>query len=174
MNINFTIPGTPVAKGLGKRGPYQKQPYELRLQSANERLDSKLVPQGKCLIWTGLLGAKGYGRFRGPDNKKVFVHRFAYMRKHGSIPDGLVIDHLCRNRACCNPDHLEAVTNEENLRRGEVGSTNRQKTHCPQGHEYTPENTYTCSKGKRQCIICKRLNNRIYDQKRGWKRGIKK
>jgi len=169
--IAFSIPGQPVAKERGKRGPYQKQPYELKLQSANERLDSKLVPQSECLVWTGLLDAKGYGRFRGPDNTKVFVHRFAYMRKHSPIPEGLVIDHKCRNRACCNPDHLEPVTNEENIRRGEVGAPNRRKTHCPLGHEYTPENTYTCSKGKRQCSICKRLNGRKYDAKRGWKRG---
>lgn len=151
-----------------------KQTYEMKMESATRRLQAGLVPQGECMVWTGRLDKKGYGRFRGPDGDKVFVHRFAYIVKHGAFPDDLVTDHTCRNRACCNPDHLEPVSNLENIRRGEVGIVNRSKTACPQGHEYTLENTYTCAKGKRQCVICRRINGRKHDAKRGWKRGNNK
>lgn len=154
-----------------KRGPYGPQPFAKKLASAIARFSGRVEKKGECLVWTGILDKKGYARFRGPDGKKIFVHRFAFIQAHGAIPEGLVIDHKCRNRACCNPDHLEPVTNEENIRRGDVGAPNRQKTHCRQGHEYTSENTYTCSTGRRQCMTCKRLNGRRYDAKRGWKRG---
>jgi hypothetical protein len=72
-----------------------------------------------------------------------------YSAVKGAIPDGLHIDHLCRNRACCHPDHLEAVTPRENVRRG----VRSQVTHCPKGHEYTPENTKV-KRGRRNCRAC--------------------
>lgn len=74
----------------------------------------------------------------------------------GPIPEGLVIDHLCRNRGCVNPDHLEAVTQRENILRGEgLAAANARKTHCPKGHPYSGENLYVVpSSGRRQCRIC--------------------
>lgn len=84
----------------------------------------------------------GYTKI-GVRGRTWLTHRLAYEVMVGPIPDGLVIDHLCRQRACVNPDHLEPVTNRENLLRGEtLTAAEAATTHCPQGHPYTPENTY--------------------------------
>ena len=93
-----------------------------------------------CWTWTGSL-ARGYGRFF-VDGKSLFAHRFAYEHYVGPIPEGLELDHLCRNTACVNPAHLEPVTHAENIRRGDVALGIRSaKSHCKNGHEFTPENT---------------------------------
>jgi hypothetical protein len=107
---------------------------------------------------------KGYGAFM-VGGRNVRVHRWAYETLVGPIPDGLVIDHLCRVRNCVNPDHLEPVTHRENIRRGEAGAWNRVKTHCPQGHEYTPENT-RYSGTTRNCRECQRIRNLEIDARR--------
>lgn len=77
----------------------------------------KFVDVGDCWQWTGSCDKDGYGKFRF-NNRHFRAHRFVWELLVGPIPDGLVIDHLCRNTGCVNPDHLEPVTNEENLRRG--------------------------------------------------------
>jgi hypothetical protein len=149
-DIAFTIPGVPVAK----------------VESAIQRFFSKIRIEGGCWAWTGALDRKGYARFRDSRGKKVFVHRFSYEKYVGQISEGMTIDHLCRNRACCNPGHLEMVTNTENIRRGTQGQYQTAKTHCPKGHEYSPENTYISPKGGRFCRICKREIGRRCDQNR--------
>lgn len=103
-----------------------------------------------CWPWTGSLRV-GYGAFALTHHLRVGAHRWSYEHFRGPIPDGLTIDHLCRNKRCVNPDHLEVVTRGENTRRA-----NASITHCPQGHEYTPENTRVGFKNKRACRACER------------------
>lgn len=104
-----------------------------------------------CRIWGGWIDADGYGR---RDDAKL-AHRAAYEAEVAPVPSGMELDHLCRNRACVEPSHLEPVTHAENMRRAFAGYT-----HCKQGHEFTPENTYirpTSEKGGvRQCRACNR------------------
>lgn len=87
-------------------------------------------------------------------------HRFAYEAQVGPIPDGMVIDHLCKNRACQNARHMEPVTNRANIQRGEVGGHLRAKTHCPKGHPYSGENLYVTKTGSRHCRECTRERTR--------------
>ena len=102
----------------------------------HEWLMTRAEPQPNgCITWLGRLDEKGYGRvYMEGTNRKV--HRVSYEATKGEIPVDLELDHLCRNRACLNPDHLEAVTHQENTRRAAAYIT-----HCPQGHEYTEANT---------------------------------
>lgn len=103
-----------------------------------------------CWRWVGYCTADGYGRF-WTGSTMAIAHRWSYEHFVGPIPSGFVIDHLCRNRACVNPAHLEAVTFNENVRRG----ARARQTHCKHGHEFTPENTYLGC-GARQCRTCQR------------------
>ena len=109
----------------------------------------------------------GYVRIqdkRGPKLKNIMAHRLIYEHFNGPIPDGLQIDHLCRNRACCNPAHLEPVTQQENIARGECSQWRLEHTHCPNGHEYTEANTRIEKTGARRCRTC--LNQLSRDYKR--------
>lgn len=111
---------------------------------------------GPCLEWKGGKTAGGYGCVR--NGVTVLVHRLVIEAVHGPIPEGMEVDHLCRNRACYRLDHLEVVTSAENTRRGDAGKHFRanRKTHCVNGHEYTEENTYRRPDGRgRACRKCR-------------------
>ena|SRR3990167_2421403 len=119
-----------------------------------QRFWEKVEKTDGCWLWLGYCNPKGYGYYYdGYGTNRV--HRFAYRVLVGEIPDDLEIDHLCRVRNCVNPKHLETVTHRVNCRRG-VGS----KTHCAQGHEFTPDNTRTYR--QRTCIACVRARNTRY------------
>lgn len=116
---------------------------------------------GSCWLWQGQIERNGYGRawFKG---KRRSAHRLAYELTKGQIPHGLTIDHLCRNRACINPAHLEAVSMRTNVLRGDtITAANARKTHCPRGHVYDRMN----SQGRRICRTCGRNQLRRYRMK---------
>lgn len=122
-----------------------------------ERFWSKCTPEPNsgCWLWLAFVHHDGYGRFRFSSRMAV-AHRVAYAALVGEVPSGLQLDHLCRERSCCNPAHLEPVTQQVNILRGDAGAHERLKTHCPHGHEYTEENTYM-SPGRvhRDCKTCR-------------------
>ena len=114
-----------------------------------EGLEARFWPKvnkagsGGCWLWTAGRSSRsrGYGDCWFA-RRMLRAHRVAFELVTGPIPDGLELDHLCRVRLCVNPDHLEAVTHAENVRRGDGGRNQSDKTHCPNGHEYSAENTY--------------------------------
>ena len=125
--------------------------------------------RGYCRLWQGAK-VNGYGSIRDTElRKQVLVHRWVYQQVHGPLAPGVQLDHLCRRRHCWNVKHLEPVTCRENLRRGNTrAAVNLAKTHCPQGHEYSPENTYVYKNGARACRVCLREHaRRYYHQRKG-------
>lgn len=126
---------------------------------------AELESCGPCWLWLGTLEL-GYGRFYfGHRGQYERVHRLAYFLTVGLIEDDLELDHLCRVRHCCNPQHLEPVTHAENIRRGRTGAHNADKTHCNRGHEYTEKNTlihFPRGYPSRLCRICENDRKRAH------------
>lgn len=114
-----------------------------------------------CWLWVGRIDRDGYGEYSVNRHWRR-AHRVAWQTLVGPIPDGLVIDHLCRVRRCVNPAHLEPVTNSENIRRGMAGAHNLIKTHCPWGHPLEDGNLVTSDarRGGRNCLTCARERSR--------------
>lgn len=120
-----------------------------------------------CWEWVGARHSAGYGVTTAKDvhgrSYTEYAHRFMYERAHGPIPTGLEIDHLCRNRLCVRPDHLEAVTHRVNVHRGMVGET-MNRTHCKYGHPLTGNNVYPKKRPdgrvRRDCRACARVREK--------------
>lgn len=131
------------------------------------RVDKQALPpahcpeMGSCWVWTGKV-KNGYatisiGSRSDGTRRTEYVHRLAYEELVGPITDGLELDHLCRVRLCVRPTHLEPVTHEENVLRGDsFTAVNARKTHCPQQHPYDEANTWISSSGWRYCRACNR------------------
>ena len=150
--------------------------------TTRERLEyHREVDENGCWVWPGAKQPNGYGRIT-VGGRARFVHRVAYVEFVGPIPDGLVVDHVCRNRACFNPEHLRCCTQGENTlapwSQSPAALCARQ-TACKRGHDFTPENTRITGNGKRQCKTCARARDRAraatperqqYERERGLRR----
>ena len=125
---------------------------------------------GPCWVWTAYLNDSGYGQFGLTGRRLALAHRWAWEQERGSVPDGLELDHLCRNRACVRVDHLEPVTGSVNAQRGLKGDLLPNPEYCGKcGAQMTPENRVTRSDSQTERYRCRRCladYHRRYDAAR--------
>lgn len=130
------------------------------ISAIDRLLAACIVGENDCLLWTGRKNDDGYGSMRvgsrtDGSRRMVLTHRVAWEHKHGSVPDGLELDHTCKIRHCVNVRHLRAVTHRKNMETATFG-WRRYLTHCKHGHEFTESNTYVRKNGTRACKACGR------------------
>ena len=139
-------------------------------QDPVDRFNDKIshTDDNGCHVWGGAANSRGYGCFAwGGKGKSVLAHRWAYEHLGGNdIPEGLVIDHECRNRLCVNPEHMRVVTNGENILCGQSPiAINSRKTHCKKGHPLSGENLYVYKRKtgeNRHCRTCAKVSRQAY------------
>lgn len=136
-------------------------------KTLEERFWAKVKKTDSCWLWQGYIHPlTGYGTIQ-ISGKPELVHAVSYKLVGKIIPEGMELDHLCRNRACVNPDHLEPVIHRDNVLRGiNACAQNARATHCPQGHPYDLFNTYRIPSGGRGCRTCRMEENRKYRMRR--------
>lgn len=142
----------------------------VKAASPASRFWPKVDASGDCWLWTAALNDAGYGIFtvkRGDRSRNVRAHRWIWEHLVGPIPEGHEVDHLCLNKACVNPDHLEPVTAQENMLRGPtIAARNARKTHCPHGHPYNGDNLKwercktSASGWTRKCRTCREAQSK--------------
>ncbi len=129
--------------------------------------EKRIHKTASCWEWIGSRPARMRYGIACVDGKTRVAHRAFYEHSIGKVPAGLELDHLCRNRYCVNPSHLEPVTHKENVLRGiSPSAIHAKKTHCVHGHKYTPENTLIYDGGRRRCRICTNKRNARYMRER--------
>lgn len=121
-----------------------------------DRFWRKVAATDGCWFWIGARNRQGYGKL-GVAGRFVAAHRLSFEMFHGAIPAGMQLDHLCCNPRCVRPDHLEAVTNAENMRR-----RRERRTHCSHGHPLTKANLYVSPSGEHKCRTCIGINAARY------------
>jgi hypothetical protein len=124
-----------------------------------QRILRRVIKGPECWEWDGFHATTGYGRFSIAHGVSKTAHRAVYEILSGPIPDGMELDHLCNNRGCVNPAHLEPKTHLDNTRRGKFAEHGSSLTHCKNGHERTPENQMRRSKPRgplSECLACHR------------------
>jgi hypothetical protein len=158
-------------KADGSYVPIVRHPLLTPFEKVMSRVDKRA---GGCWLYAGALAADGYARVKDAGSDlALLVHRVTYEQLVGPIPEGLVLDHLCRVRHCVNPEHLEPVTHMENLRRG-VKARLGERTHCSEGHEFTPENTTLQRRNRKDggtsftpiCRTCRRVYGKSWEARK--------
>lgn len=141
-----------------------------RTRLPKERFWAKVAEPNSngCREWLGRCNRNGYGQFY-VNGRMVSAYKWLWEQTNGPVPDGLELDHKCRNRACIEPSHLEPVTHQVNIRRGNTGGMgyNQRKTHCKRGHPFSGNNLYLYPNGDRGCRACTHAHHDKYkSQKR--------
>jgi HNH endonuclease len=144
---------------------------DVYLQRFFDRINT--YDMNKCWEWINGRTKGGYAGFRYYFNgvKGYQGHVYSYLRFKGDIPKGLVVHHICNNRPCVNPTHLEAVTTRQNIQMGNTGQYNKIKTHCPLGHPYDEKNTRV-HKNRRVCATCADSRTLFYRFKKKYKKQL--
>lgn len=123
------------------------------------RFHLKYIITNECWLWRASKLESGYGLFTDESGKTVTAHRWSYQHFKGVIPQGLIIDHICRNPSCVNPKHLQAITQSNNIKRSLLVKARSARTHCKHGHAFTPENTrYVKGQRGRRCATCAKIS----------------
>lgn len=131
-----------------------------------KRFWSNVDKSTDCWIWKGALSGKGYGLF-GFNKIRKSAHIISFELLNGLVPSDRELDHTCKNPPCINPSHLEPVTHQINMLRGNTfARVNKSKTHCPKGHEYNSENTRMAPNGSRLCRECDRISSKMFYHKK--------